>query len=73
MARLQVSLVPSGQAAAANECHRGPNEHAYRKGFQAALEAVGLAFGLEPVGPVVQPGQPPAIGGLLWAEAPKEW
>jgi hypothetical protein len=44
----------------------------YRQGVRNALIAVGLAFGLEPVGPGVQvrtkEGEP--LAGLLWAEAP---
>ena len=41
----------------------------YRRGVRHALVAVGLGFGLEPVGPdaeKAQVGQP--LAGLLWAE-----
>ena len=46
----------------------------YRQGVRNTLLSVGLAFGLEPVGPSVQvrPGASPAVAGLLWAEAPQE-
>ena len=39
---------------------------AYRQGVQRALVSVGLAFGLEPVGPQVSTTQP-ELAGLLWA------
>ena len=47
---------------------------AYQAGARNALVSVGLAFGLEPVGPVgrVRPGASPALAGLLWAEAERE-
>jgi hypothetical protein len=46
----------------------------YRRGVRNALIAVGLAFGLEPVGPDVQvrTEMAPALAGLLWAEAPHD-
>ena len=45
---------------------------AYRQGVRNTLLAVGLAFGLEPVGPQVQRGASPPLAGLLWAEIPHE-
>jgi hypothetical protein len=47
---------------------------AYRQGVRHALVAVGLAFGLEPVGTgtPVRPGVSPAPAGSLWAEVPRE-
>jgi len=45
---------------------------AYRRGVRNTLLAVGLAFGLEPVGPTPQRGQvTPGLAGLLWAESPE--
>ncbi len=46
----------------------------YRRGVRNTLVSVGLAFGLEAVGPSVQtrPGVSPAVAGLLWAEIPRE-
>ena len=44
----------------------------YRQGQRHALVSVGLAFGLEPQGTQVKPGQKPPVAGLLWAEAPQE-
>ena len=46
----------------------------YRQGVRNTLLSVGLAFGLEPVGPSVQtrPGVSPVVSGLLWAETPHE-
>ena len=46
----------------------------YRQGVRNTLLSVGLAFGLEPVGPGVQvrPGISPALAGLLWDEIPRE-
>ena len=43
----------------------------YKRGVRNTLVSVGLAFGLEPVGQVVQQGQQ-SIAGLLWAETPQE-
>jgi len=47
---------------------------AYRLGVRNTLLSVGLAFGLEPVGPSTQarPGASPPLAGLLWAEAPRD-
>ena len=47
---------------------------AYKAGARDALISTGFAFGLEPVGPSmqVQPGELPAVAGLLWAESPHE-
>jgi len=45
---------------------------AYRLGVRNALLSVGLAFGLEPVGPQVRPGGSPPLAGLLWAEIPRD-
>ena len=47
---------------------------AYRRGACATLLSVGLAFGLEPVGPgtQVRPGADPPVAGLLWAEIPRD-
>jgi len=43
---------------------------AYRRGVRNTLLAVGLAFGLEPIGPTPQRGQvTPGLAGLLWAES----
>jgi len=46
----------------------------YRQGVRNTLVSVGLAFGLEPVGPSAQvrPGASPALAGLLWAETPRD-
>jgi hypothetical protein len=46
----------------------------YRQGVRNTLLSVGLAFGLEPVGPGVQrkPEVAPGLAGLLWAEIPHE-
>lgn len=46
----------------------------YRQGVRHALVSVGLAFGLEPVGPGAQPrpGVSSALAGLLWAETPRD-
>jgi hypothetical protein len=46
----------------------------YRQGVRHALVSVGLAFGLEPVGPGAQPRPEvsSALAGLLWAEVPHE-
>ena len=45
----------------------------YKRGVRNALVSVGLAFGLEPVGSVVQVEQGhQSIAGLLWAESPQE-
>ena len=47
---------------------------AYRQGVHNTLLSVGLAFGLEPVGPAIQrkPGGGSGLAGLLWAEIPHE-
>jgi len=50
---------------------------AYQAGVRNALLSVGLAFGLEPVGPSIQrkPSVTPGLAGLaglLWAEIPHE-
>jgi hypothetical protein len=44
----------------------------YRQGVRNTLLSVGLAFGLEPVGPSAQrkPEVTPGLAGLLWAEMP---
>ena len=45
----------------------------YKRGVRHTLVSVGLAFGLEPVGSVVQVEQGhQSIAGLLWAESPHE-
>ena len=46
----------------------------YQQGVRNTLVSLGLAFGLEPVGPSVQtrPGVSPPAAGLLWAEIPRE-
>jgi hypothetical protein len=46
----------------------------YRQGVRNTLLSVGLAFGLEPVGPSIQrkSGVAPGLAGLLWAESPYE-
>ena len=46
----------------------------YRRGVRNTLVSVGLAFGLEPVGPEIEvrPGVSPALAGLLWAEIPRQ-
>jgi hypothetical protein len=46
----------------------------YQAGVRNTLVSLGLAFGLEPVGPSVQtrPGVSPSVAGLLWAEIPRE-
>jgi len=46
----------------------------YRAGVRNTLLSVGLAFGLEPVGPSVQrkPEVTPGLAGLLWAENPQD-
>jgi hypothetical protein len=46
----------------------------YRHGVRNTLLSVGLAFGLEPVGPSIQTrqGVAPALAGLLWAETPRD-
>ena len=47
---------------------------AVEEAIARTLVAVGLAFGLELVGPGVQkrPGVSPGLAGLLWAETPRE-
>ena len=46
----------------------------HRQAVRSTLVALGLAFGLEPVGPGAQmrPGTSPPLAGLLWAEVPRE-
>lgn len=46
----------------------------YRQGVRNTLVSVGLAFGLEPVGPSTQvrTGASSALAGLLWAETPRD-
>ena len=46
----------------------------YQRGVRNTLVSLGLAFGLEPVGPSAQtrPGVSPPVAGLLWAEIPRE-
>ena len=60
--------------AGADECDGETLMHAYRLGVRNTLLSVGLAFGLEPVGPAVQPrqGASPGLSGLLWAEIPRD-
>jgi hypothetical protein len=60
--------------AGTDECDDEKLLHAYRLGVRNTLLSVGLAFGLEPVGPVVQPrpGTSPGLSGLLWAEMPQD-
>jgi len=46
----------------------------YRLGVRNTLISVGLAFGLEPVGPSAQvrTGAASALASLLWAETPRD-
>lgn len=63
-----------GETGAYGTCDSEKLLQAYRQGVRNALLSVGLAFGLEPVGPSVpvRPGSSPALAGLLWAEIPQE-
>jgi hypothetical protein len=51
--------------ASAPEAERDP---VARENISRTLCAVGLAFGLEPMGQRVKQGEAPPLAGLLWAE-----
>ena len=63
---LRATACASGGAA-----REGDVSEEYKRGVRNTLVSVGLAFGLEPVGQVVQQGHQ-SIASLLWAETPQE-
>ena len=71
---LEGSGGPVREGTRADQVEREELLRAYRQGVHNTLLSVGLAFGLEPVGPGVQrkPGVTPGLAGLLWAEIPHE-